>query len=109
MQRLCEADGLSMIGGDQENGEHELHSDTFIMENNNIRRNENDNMMWGKTRRKVCTQCKFAPPLRSKHCQICDRCVSTFDHHCLFIGTCIGERNHCRFWCFLASQVIGFL
>ena len=61
------------------------------------------------TRRKFCEECGFAPPLRSHHCQICKKCVATFDHHCIFIGTCIGERNHCRFWWFVSTQMIGFI
>ena len=61
------------------------------------------------TRRKQCPSCGLlAPPLRSHHCRICNKCVATFDHHCIFIGTCIGERNHCRFWWFLSMQLVGF-
>ena len=59
-------------------------------------------------RRKICTTCQIAPPLRSHHCKFCNRCVATFDHHCHFINTCIGERNHCRFWWFLIFQMLGF-
>ena len=59
------------------------------------------------SRRKFCTKCGFAPPLRAHHCKICNKCVATFDHHCMFIGTCIGERNHCRFWWFLSTQMVG--
>lgn len=40
-------------------------------------------------------------PLRSKYCKTCKARVCTFDHHCFMLGTCIGERNHARFWWFL--------
>lgn len=62
----------------------------------------------GATRRKVCTHCQLAPPLRSHHCSKCKRCVATFDHHCELVGNCIGERNRCVFWWFLCSQAIAF-
>ena len=54
-----------------------------------------------------CIYCQVKRrPLRSHHCKICNRCVATFDHHCIFLGTCIGEKNHARFYIFL---VLNFL
>ncbi|ETO08537.1 hypothetical protein RFI_28851, partial [Reticulomyxa filosa] len=41
-----------------------------------------------------CYRCKFLRPMRSKHCYDCDRCVIKFDHHCPFMGNCIGGYNH---------------
>ena len=45
-------------------------------------------------------------PLRSKFCKHCQARVCTYDHHCFMIGTCIGERNHCRFWWLLMTTSI---
>lgn len=32
------------------------------------------------------------------------RCVGRFDHHCFWIGTCIGAQNQRAFWWFLAFE-----
>ncbi|CAL9094938.1 unnamed protein product [Musa textilis] len=46
----------------------------------------------------ICTKCfaTYVQPPRSKHCHDCDKCVLQFDHHCVWLGICIGQRNHCR-------------
>ncbi|KAG7539571.1 Palmitoyltransferase DHHC domain [Arabidopsis suecica] len=52
----------------------------------------------------TCADCHVEQPPRSKHCHDCDRCVLQFDHHCLWIGTCIGQNNHCKFWWYVCGE-----
>ena len=50
---------------------------------------------------KYCTICHIEQPLRCKHCKTCDHCVATHDHHCPWIGNCVGERNKIYFFWFI--------
>ncbi|KAL9328262.1 hypothetical protein ACSQ67_003265 [Phaseolus vulgaris] len=49
----------------------------------------------------TCTYCNVEQPPRAKHCHDCDKCVLQFDHHCVWLGNCIGQGNHCKFWWYL--------
>eukprot|EP00040_Diaphanoeca_grandis_P015399 m.78586 g.78586 ORF g.78586 m.78586 type:complete len:383 (+) comp25130_c0_seq1:170-1318(+) len=40
-----------------------------------------------------CRLCQQSKPIRAKHCFACKRCVRRFDHHCPYLGQCVGERN----------------
>ncbi len=50
---------------------------------------------------RYCNVCNIYRPLRASHCYECQNCVHTFDHHCRWIGTCIGKRNYRLFFTFL--------
>nr|XP_043618394.1 protein S-acyltransferase 10 [Erigeron canadensis] len=52
----------------------------------------------------TCSYCNVVQPPRTKHCHDCDRCVLQFDHHCVWLGTCIGQGNHCRFWWYILEE-----
>jgi len=60
---------------------------------------------------RYCQTCNHYRPPRCKHCKFCDNCVIDFDHHCPYLGTCIGKRNYRYFVVFITSttSLSGYL
>ncbi|KAK8944253.1 putative S-acyltransferase [Platanthera zijinensis] len=56
-----------------------------------------------------CTYCDTPKPPRAHHCRSCKMCIMDMDHHCPFIGNCVGAGNHRFFIAFLISVVISCL
>jgi len=63
-----------------------------------------DNLMdldVGFYKQRYCSTCKIMRPPKASHCWHCDQCVKGFDHHCYFVGNCVGIRNWRNFILFI--------
>uniref|UniRef100_A0A7S3VH23 S-acyltransferase n=1 Tax=Dunaliella tertiolecta TaxID=3047 RepID=A0A7S3VH23_DUNTE len=55
----------------------------------------------------LCLECQNHKPPGVHHCSTCRRCIVDMDHHCPFIGNCVGRVNmrnfiHFKVWTILA-------
>ena len=56
-----------------------------------------------------CPYCLVKKTYRSLHCLICQKCVDEFDHHCFWVGNCIGKKNYTLFFIFLVYILLNTL
>ncbi|KFD51056.1 hypothetical protein M514_08097 [Trichuris suis] len=56
---------------------------------------------------RYCVHCKFRVPHICHHCPMCNYCVFKKDHHCFFMGGCVGFGNQRYFIVFLFWSTLG--
>ena len=50
-----------------------------------------------------CLYCDSYCMATSKHCRVCNRCTSNFDHHCMWFNNCVGDKNYKLFFISIVS------
>lgn len=55
----------------------------------------------------ICKTCGMVKPARSKHSSQTNRCVSKFDHYCIWINNDVGELNYKWFHLFIIMNFIA--
>ncbi|KAM3142365.1 hypothetical protein pb186bvf_005522 [Paramecium bursaria] len=61
---------------------------------------ESDQRTW------FCKQCNRRQEFTTRHCKECDLCIKKFDHHCPWVGKCIGGNNLQEFYSFIYSTAL---
>ncbi len=56
-----------------------------------------------------CFKCNTPISLKAYHCDDCDVCVEHYDHHCIWIGKCVGKNNIEFFYLFGVSIPLFFI
>ena len=46
---------------------------------------------------RTCVKCGWHKPSGCHHCSDCGRCVLGMDHHCYWLGGCVGKKNYASF------------
>ena len=53
----------------------------------------------------LCMYCKTIVTEDCKHCRACDKCIVGFDHHCMWLGACVGVKTYRLFFVFTVTTL----
>jgi hypothetical protein len=56
-----------------------------------------------------CDICGIHQPLGTAHCSYCNCCIDNLDHHCPWMGKCIGKKNMIWFQSFIGIVLLYML
>jgi ankyrin repeat protein len=81
-------------------------SDPGVMTNNEFN-NLLDAVEKGENLENFCPFCLIRKNYKNTHCLICQKCIDEFDHHCFWVGNCIGKNNYTFFFIFLIFVIFN--
>ena len=56
-----------------------------------------------------CSRCrKYISSKGTVHCNFCDTCIEGYDHHCVWIGKCVGRKNKCIFMYIFFTMILEY-
>ena len=56
-----------------------------------------------------CPYCRVKKTNKVKHCHVCKKCISGFDHHCNWIDNCVGDKNKIKFVFFVSITLLNLV
>lgn len=59
--------------------------------------------------RRFCAICELVRERGTEHCEECGVCIIEMDHHCPWVGKCIGKENILDFYVFIGSTFINMI
>ena len=81
-------------------------SDPGVMTNNEYN-SLLDAVEKGENLENFCPFCLVRKNYKNTHCLICQKCIDEFDHHCFWVGNCIGKKNYTFFFIFLIFVIFN--
>lgn len=69
--------------------------------------NKHDNAQKCDDELVMCDICQLIKPAGARHCRVCGTCALRRDHHCPWIGICVGQYNISLYKAFLLFASIG--
>ena len=69
------------------------------------------NKFQDKDRYSFCSKCKiyYNPHEKVGHCTLCNVCITKLDHHCVWVGKCVGKYNLCAFYEMIALVALFYI
>jgi len=56
-----------------------------------------------------CPTCHSFQTSTTEHCGVCEVCVQDWDHHCPWVGKCVGRGNKVAFYLWIAGMLCSAL